>query len=175
MNKCKSYPHLSEKIIQPLRKSSSLCDLNESDYYFEEFFEGDGPLGIIFASVEGDVIVKKIISKTVGDETFGLQINMKLINVNNKDIERKSYEKVMEMINKSWKTRSSVYLKFRKIIIPEISKILNQNNLLKYYDQFIELGASILEDFNFVEHTDLIKMGMNNIDIKNFKNINPNI
>ena len=100
---------------------------------------------------------------------------MKLINVNNKDIERKSYEKVMELINKSWKTRSSVYLKFRKIIIPEISKILNQNNLLKYYDQFIELGASILEDFNFVEHTDLIKMGMNNIDIKNFKNINPNI
>ena len=65
-------------------------------------------------------------------------------------------------------------MKFRKQIFPEVSKILNDNNLLKYYDQFIDLGAS-LDDFEFVEYRDLIKMGMNETDIKNFKNINNNI
>lgn len=177
MHKCKSSPELSKQLFPPIKKSLSLCNLSEceSDYYFEEFFEGDGPLGIIFANINDEVIVKKIQSKTVGDETFGLQVNMKLINVNNKDIQNKSYDKVMKLIDESWKMRSCVYMKFRKQIFPEVSKILNDNNLLKYYDQFIDLGASSLDDFEFVEYGDLIKMGMNETDIKNFKNINNNI
>ena len=131
-------------------------------------------MGIIFANINEEVIVKKIQSKTVGGETIGLQVNMKLINVNNK-IENKSYDKVMKLIDDSWKSRNCVYMKFRKQIFPEVSKILNDNNLLKYYDQFIDLGASSLDDFEFVVYDDLIKMGMKEKDIKNFKNINNNI
>lgn len=175
MHKCKSSPELSKQELPPIRKSISLCNIRESDYYFEEFFEGDGPLGIIFANINDEVIVKKIQSKTVGAETFGLQVNMKLINVNNINIQNKSYDKIMKLIDDSWKSRSSVYMKFTKKIIPEVSKILNDNNLLKYYDQFIDLGASSLDDFEFIVYDDLIKMGMNKIDIKNFKNINNNI
>ena len=53
MHKCKSSPELSKTSITSYKKSLSLCDLSEgeSDYYFEEFFEGDGPLGIIFANI----------------------------------------------------------------------------------------------------------------------------
>ena len=60
MNKSKSFPILSEDVVQPMRKSRSLCELSESDYYFEEFFEGDGPLGITFTSIDGRIVVKKI-------------------------------------------------------------------------------------------------------------------
>ena len=51
---------------------------------------------LLFVNINDEVIVKKIQSKTVGGDTFGLQVNMKLINVNNKDIQSKSYDKVMK-------------------------------------------------------------------------------
>ena len=35
----------------------SLSDLTESDYYFEEFFEGDGDLGIEFKNIKYIYIV----------------------------------------------------------------------------------------------------------------------
>ena len=47
MNKSKSVPNkLVDYDIQPIKKSCSLTDIDELDYYFEEFFEGDGYLGI---------------------------------------------------------------------------------------------------------------------------------
>ena len=175
MHKCQSLPLLTEEKPPPIRKSFSSEELQDSDYYFEDFFEGDGPLGIEFTESNQKIIVKKITEGTVADETYGLNRGMELVDVNNTDIGNKSFEKVMEMIKLSWVTESRVYLKFKKIIIPEVSKILNQNDLLKYYDEFIELGAKCLEDFEFVEHGDLVKMGMNSIEIKRFNNINPTI
>jgi hypothetical protein len=52
---------------------------------------------------------------------------------------------------------------------------LNENNLLKYYDDFVDLGAQSLSDLEFVEMGDLKKMRMNSRDIENFKRIIPNI
>lgn len=175
MHKCQSLPPLTEEKPPPIRKSFSSGELQDSDYYFEDFFEGDGPLGIEFTESNQKIIVKKITEGTVADETYGLNRGMELVDVNNTDIGNKSFEQVMNMIKSSWDTESRVYLKFKKIIIPEVSNILNQNDLLKYYDEFIELGAKCLEDFEFVERGDLVKMGMNSIEIKRFRNINPTI
>lgn len=175
MNKCKSLPLLTEETVSSLRKSFSSEDFQDSDYYFEDFFEGDGPLGLEFVESNQKIIIKNIKHGTVADETYGLNRGMELVDVNNTDIKKKSFDKVMRVIEKSWRENSRVYLKFKKIIIPEISKILNTNNLLKYYDEFIELGAKSLEDFEYVEYGDLVKMGMNKKEIELFKNINPNI
>lgn len=175
MNKSRSLPLLTEGVPPSIRKSFSSEDFQDSDYYFEDFFEGDGPLGIEFIEKGQKIIVKKITQGTVADETYGLNRGMELVDVNNVNISNKSFEKVMMMIKLSWDKESRVYLKFKKIIIPEVSKILNQNDLLKYYDEFIELGAKCLEDFEFVEHGDLVKMRMNSTEIEKFRNINPTI
>ena len=175
MHKCQSLPLLTEETVTPIRKSFSSEDFQDSDYYFEDFFEGDGPLGIEFIESNQKIIVKKITEGTVADETYGLKRGMELVDVNNTDISNKSFERVMKIIKTSWDKESRVYLKFKKIIIPEVSKILNQNDLIKYYDEFIELGAKSQTDFEYVEYEDLIKMGMNKREIELFLAINPNI
>ena len=177
MNKSKSYPIIYENESFKINKSQSSDNLKDklNDFYFEDFFEGDGPLGIEFIESNQKIIVKNIKHGTVAAETYGLNRRMELVDVNNNDITKKSFDKVMKMINKSWDDDSRVYLKLKKIIIPEVSKILNQNDLLKYYDEFIELGAKSLEDFEYVEYGDLVKMGMNKSEIVRFTNINANI
>lgn len=173
MNKSKSYPEIREEVC--MRKSSSLDELKLDEFYFEEFFEGDGPLGIIFAEYNGDILVKNIIPKTVASETYGLYKSMILIDINNEDVSNVSLEKAMRKIRKSWDKNSRVYLKFKKPIHKEVYTHLLNNDLVKYYDQFVELGAVSLTDFEFVIYDDLVKMNMNRTDIENFRKINPNI
>lgn len=175
MNKSNSLPLITEETVSSIRKSFSNDDFQGSDYYFEDFFEGDGPLGIDFIVSNSKIIVKKITKRTVADETYGLKRGMELVNVNNTDITTKSFHKVISMIRISWEKDNRVFLKFKKIIIPEVSRILNKNDLLKYYDEFIELGAKSQTDFEYVEYEDLIKMGMNKREIERFLAINPNI
>ena len=175
MNKSKSFPILSEDVVQPMRKSRSLCELSESDYYFEEFFEGDGPLGITFTSIDGRIVVKKIQKGSVASETYGLNTMMELVNVNNEDIDGKKYDKIIKKIDKTWGENNRVYLKFKKQFYSEISIPLDTNKLLEYYEQFIELGAKDKIDFEYIEMNDLIKMGMVQEEISRFRNINPNI
>lgn len=176
MNKSKSFPSLDEEKVNPMKKSISLCSLSSSDFFFEDFFEGDGPLGIEFIENQnGEIIIKKIIDRTVASETYGLYTHMVLIDINNKDIRDKSFESVMKLINKCWDRDNRIYMKFKKQIYPEVSKALNDNNLIKFYDNFVELGAKNLSDFEFVEYGDLIKMNMNRSEIEKFKNINPNV
>jgi hypothetical protein len=175
MNKCQSLPLITEETVSSIRKSFSNEDFQQSDYYFEDFFEGDGPLGLEFVESYHKIVIKKIATRTVAAETYGLIRGMELVNVNNTDITTKSFHRVISMIRSSWEKNSRVYLKFKKIIIPEVSKILNQNDLLKYYDEFIELGAKSQVDFEYVEYGDLVKMGMNKREINLFRSINPNI
>ena len=42
MNKSKSLPHITEEKVESLRKSSSLSDVSENGFVYEEEFEGDG-------------------------------------------------------------------------------------------------------------------------------------
>jgi len=176
MNKSKSYPSSLHDTEFNLKKSNSFDKLKLDNFYFEEFFEGDGPLGIIFdINKEGNIVIKNIIPNTVSSETYGLYNSMILINIDNKDIHDKSLEVINKIIRKKWIKNNRIYLKFQKPIYKEVYTLLLNNNLVEYYDNFIELGASSREDFEFVEYDDLIKMNMERSQIKLFKNINPNI
>ena len=175
MNKSKSYPASLHNAEFNLKKSNSFDTLNLDEFYFEEFFEGDGELGLVFAKHKNDIIIKNILPNSVASETYGLYKSMILINIDNRDILDSSLETINKKIRKKWLKNSRIYLKFKKPIYQEVYTTLLNNNLVKYYDHFIELGASSIEDFEYVEYEDLIKMNMNKTEVLSFKNINPNI
>ena len=175
MNKSKSFPHISEEKVASLRKSFSLSDVSENSFIYEEEFEGDGLLGIKFGEVDGKVVVKSIVPGTVADESYDLKTQMILTHVNGVSIDGRKYYHVLKMVNGIWGRDSMVGLKFKKQIFEPLSRILNENDLLKYYDDFVELGAQSRSDLEFVEMEDLEKMRMNITEIDNFKRINPNI
>lgn len=175
MNKSKSVPNkLVNQGVTPIKKSCSLSDLSESDYYFEEFFEGDGDLGIEFRESNGLPVIKNIVKGTVAAETYGLYPGLTLVNINNKYIADYSYEKVLKTIKKHW-LNNYIYLKFKKPIYTKLLKILNQHDLLMYYDHFVELGAKDIDDFEYIELDDLHKMNMSEDDIKKVSTINSKI
>ena len=166
MNKSESEPNLLTGKVHNLKKSKSTGDLSENKFIFEEFFEGDGPLGIRFyENKEGKSEISRIDKGTVADEMYGLTINMILNKIGNKDISRTTHDKNMKEISKIWKKQSCIHLTFNKKINQTIYRLLNDLDLIKYYDDFIELGAKELEDFEFVEQADLIKFGMNKQEI----------
>lgn len=179
MNKSKSYPVFTGdlKDIPPIKKTISLDELKlDEKFYFEEFFEGDGPLGLVFGKDNSNnIIIKNILPNSVASETYGLYKSMILTDIDNRNIEGRSLDSIERSINKRWHKNNRVYLKFKKPIYQEVYTKLFQNNLSKYYDNFVELGATTLVDFEFVEHGDLIKMNMDKTEILSFKNINPNI
>lgn len=176
MNKSKSVPNkLVNQGVTPIKKSCSLSDLSEKDYYFEEFFEGDGDLGIEFRESDGLPVIKNIVKGTVAAETYGLYPGLTLVNINNKDIVDYTYDKVIKMINKQWLNNNYIYLKFKKPIYTKLLKILNQHDLLMYYDHFVELGAKDIDDFEYIELDDLYKMNMTKDDIKKVSTINSKI
>ena len=151
MNKSKSYPEFF-KDKNNMRKCNSLNKLDLDEFYFEEFFEGDGELGIVFTKYKGNIIVKNIIPKTVASETYGLYKSMILINIDNKDINDKSLEEIDKKIRNKWFKNNRIYLKFQKPIYQEVYTQLLNYDLLKFYDHFVELVAKTNEDFEFVEH-----------------------
>lgn len=189
MNKSKSSPQLlglqetsSRFSPKPLtldapliRTSLSLDNLQdlESEFYFEENFEGDGPLGIKFCEVKGKIVVRRIEDKTVAAEYFGLVTEMILVSVNGSSVEHKKYDRVIRDINTIWDLKSEIKLRFKKPIYSEVNRALNEHNLLKYYDKFVELGAKRFSDFEYVEYSDLVGMEMSVKEIERFKKINP--
>jgi hypothetical protein len=100
---------------------------------------------------------------------------MILIEVDGRDITNMSFQRVSKLISKIWDDNSRIYLKLKKQIFPKLSKILNQFNLLKYYDLFVDLGAKDESDLEYIIEDDLIKMDMTKDEIQQFKKINPNI
>lgn len=177
MNKSKSFPIIHGQNIISIKKSISLDNLKlDTKFVFEEFFEGDGPLGIIFNTNKNEeIFIKDIIPNTVASETYGLYKSMILIDIDNKDVSNKTLASINKSIQNKWEKNNRIYLKFKKPIHQDIYTSLLNNNLIQYYDNFIELGASSKEDFEFVIYDDLIKMNMNKEEINYFKSINPNI
>ena len=177
MNHAKSYPNLTDKHVyttSTIKKSKSLSDIQKHDFVFEEFFEGDGRLGIHFTNVDDKVVIQKIIKNSVASETYGLYAGMIVTNVNNIDIVSYSYNQILEMINASWHHggggNGSVFIKFKKPIYNDLLKMLVKHNLLHYYDKFVELGAKSVTDFEYIEPSDLQGMEMNETDILKIMN-----
>jgi hypothetical protein len=178
MNKSKSVPAKLCSETYTLRTSSSLENLDEikNDFICEEIIEGDGPFGIEFYEDKGhNIIIKNIIKNTAFDEYYKLKKNLILIEINDTPIGCESYSNIMININTIWNKNSKIKLRFKKHIIPELSMLLNKYDLYKYYDNFIDLGAKCIEDFDYVIHSDLINMNMSQKDIINFKKINSDI
>lgn len=174
MNKSKSSPCFSPDIHLSMRKSASDGDLSKNDFYFEEFFEGDGSLGIVFGqNTDDSLYIQKIIPGTVASETYGLQIGMKLVEVSDLQLDSMSSSRIERYINKQWSTNNSLYMKFKKKMYPEIISFLNQSDLFHYYDKFVELGAYSKEDLDYIERDDLIKMNMNTTEIDRYYSIRP--
>jgi hypothetical protein len=160
MNRSKSVPidlKYYDK-VQPLRKSKSDHDLTDNKFYFEETFEGDGALGILFNEINGNVVINGINDLTVASETYGLELGMILISIEYKSIEGVSFKKVMNTIGAKWKKDNNVTLLFRLNLNYELYKSLNSIGYLLYYDDFIELGVAEDSDYEYVEYSDLVKM-----------------
>ena len=169
MNKSESAPNLSEEKVHTFRKSKSEGDLSENRFIFEEFFEGDGPLGIRFKkNNSGHSEVVNIDKGTVASETYGLSSNMILIKIGGENISDISYEKQMKKIKNIWRSQSCIHLSFKKQVNQTIYSILSELNLLEYYEDFIELGAKDEDDFEFIEEKDLVQFGMNKNEISVF-------
>ena len=178
MNKSQSVPvKLCQIDVNPLRKSSSVSDLDEtsSEFFYEDFFEGDGPLGIKFIDVNGETLVRSITSGTVAAEYYDLKTEMMLVGIGTKDVTKKSFTNKMRMLEDEWGQKNMVYLKFKKKVYTEVIQLLNEKDLLKYYDQFVDLGAKSLDDFEYIEREDLIKMNFSEDEIERFREINPKI
>jgi hypothetical protein len=174
MNHAKSYPNLTGRhdfcTTSTMKKSKSLSDIQKHDFVFDEFFEGDGRLGIHFINVDDKVVIQKIIQNSVASETYGLYAGMIVTNVNNIDIVSYSYNQILQMINTSWHHGGSVFIKFKKPIYNDLLKMLVKHNLLHYYDKFVELGVKSTADYEFIEQSDLHKMEMNETDILKIMN-----
>ena len=178
MNKSQSVPvKLCEIDVNPMRKSSSISDLDEtsSEFFYEDFFEGDGPLGINFVDVNGETLVKSITTRTVAAEYYDLKTEMLLVSIGTKDVTNISFKKKMKMIEDEWEQKNMIYLKFKKKVYGEVMKILNEHDLLKYYDDLVDLGAKSLEDFEYIEVDDLLKMNFSEDEIERFREINSEI
>ena len=177
MNKSKSYPIIYENESFKINKSQSSDNLKDklNDFYFEDFFEGDGPLGINFINHDDKCIVSEIIKGTVSDETYGLEKNMILIEINDENTESMGYKKNMKKIQKEWREKAVIFLKFKKNIIKDIYYLLNEIDYSDYYYYFIELGVRDRSDFQYIEITDLIKMGIPYEKIDDFNEYNKKI
>ena len=170
MNHAKSYPDLTDRQdVGGIKKSKSLSDIQKHDFVFDEFFEGDGQLGIHFINQGDNLVIRNIIKNTVASETYGLYAGMIVTNVNNIDIVSYSHTQIFEMINTSW-YHGGVFIQFKKPIYNDLLKMLVKHNLLHYYDKFVELGAKSVLDFEFIEHSDLKGMEMNETDILKIMN-----
>jgi len=181
MNHANSYPNLTDESLlgqgqsnDTIKKSKSLSDIQKHDFVFEEFFEGDGRLGIHFINIDDKVVIRNIIKNSVASETYGLYAGMIVTNVNNIDIISYSYNQILEMINTSWHHggggNGRVFIQFKKPIYNDLLKMLVKHNLLHYYDKFVELGVKSILDFEFIEQRDLKGMEMNETDILKIMN-----
>ena len=126
-------------------------------------FEGDGILGIEWGNENGSLIVKDVLKNTVADEYYELKKGLMVVKINDKDFEELSYIKKISLIMNLWRENNEIKILFEEKKLEEyveIRQFLEENGFTKYYDQFIELGAKKIEDFEFVEKEDLYAMGL---------------
>ena len=145
-------------------------------------FEGDGPLGIVWGNRENDAYVVKINNGTVASEEFDLKIGYKLLQIGDYNCSHISYSDIMNLIRLKWQKFSQITLKFytdtselysseeeeseeepeEQEILKEcpIYEFLRRHNAESFYENFKQLGASCLEDLQFIEYQDLINMKM---------------
>lgn len=186
-------PTLKMSKSEPLLTIKENSDLNDCktsagkpiiDKYFTVDFEGDGPLGLEFNYNEQDktMFIESVIKGTLAIEFEHVEPGIILNKINGRHISSASYEDNLSWIKYIWRKKSFISIEFRKIgnmkVKDPYKNIVNMNifHLLKrvgceyHYSDFIKLGARNIEDFEFIEYDDLVKMNMNDININDFCN-----
>lgn len=180
----------SEPLLTTIHEKDDLASCKTSvgkpiiDKYFTVDFEGDGPLGLVFNFNEQDktMFVESIIKGTLATEFEHVEPGIILNKINDRHISSASYEDNLSWIKYIWRKKSFISIEFRKVgnmkTKDPYQNIINMNifHLLKrvgceyHYSDFIKLGAQRIEDFDYLEYDDLIKMNMNDTNIRNFCN-----
>ena len=186
IHKSNSFPDKLDKITSDSVKNSfSESQLNKllQEVYIPEnqieiIFEGDGPLGILFAEQDNEAIVSGINSGTVAAEEIDLTIGFKLIKIEEYTCDYISYKDIMDLVLLRWNKYSKLKLRFEKTVEPlnlttnrPVYQLLETVNCEDYYDCFVELGVKTLEDMNYIEYQDLINMKMPSIQRRNFNKV----
>ena len=127
-------------------------------------FEGDGPLGIIFKDKDKLMCVKSIMKGSVASEYSELNEGMIVSQINDVNCSELGYFKSMECLGKLWREKSCVTLHFKYEDVNDIIntpvnnpiyKFLEDADCEEFYDCFVELGATELDDLQFIEYDDL--------------------
>ena len=178
MKKSSSYSFELNSYEEPsiIRKSRSCSCFTNDDLIYEDFFEGDGKLGIGFKqNTKNEIYVHKITDNTVASEYYDLKLDMILLKINDVSIHGKSFSHIVQKINKFWDENNQICLQFKKNINQTIYESLKSIDYLEYYDHFIKLGVKDLDDYEFVEYSDLVEMKIPKEKIKSFQKLNKKI
>ena len=100
---------------------------------------------------------------------------MVLEKINDVSIHGKCFENVMKKINNIWEKNNQICLQFKKNINQEIYQSLLSIDYVDYYDDFIKLGVKELNDYEFIEYSDLIQMNIPKEKIQSFQKLNKKI
>jgi hypothetical protein len=187
IHKSNSFPDKLDKITtnNSVKNSFSESQLNEllQEVYIPEnqieiIFEGDGPLGILFAEQDNGAIVSGINSGTVAAVEIDLTIGLKIIKIEEYTCDYISYKDIMDLVLLRWNKYSKLKLRFEKIVEPlnlttncPVYQLLETVNCEDYYDCFLEIGVKTLEDMNYIEYQDLINMKMPSIQRRIFNKV----
>ena len=126
-------------------------------------FEGDGILGIEWGNENGRLKVKDILAGTVANEYYELKKGLIVLKIDDEEYNQYSYIKKISLIMDIWRKNSIIRIMFQeeeKEIYYDVHDFLEENGYLKYYDEFVELGAKKIEDFEYIEKDDLYVMGL---------------
>jgi len=120
-------------------------------------------LGIEWGNDDGSLVVKDILPRTVANEYYELKKGLVVSKINDQEFEGISYIKKISMIIELWRMNNEIKIMFQEIKkenYQEVHDFLEKNGFIKYYNNFVELGAKKIEDFEFIEKEDLYKMGL---------------
>ena len=116
--------------------------------------------------------IKSIVKGSVSSEYFELSIGMNVIQINDITCRSIGYDKAMNCLGSIWRTNSRVtlHLEYNDLINDPknnpVYKFLEGYDCSEYYEDFRELGARELEDLNFIEYNDLVKMKIPKLKIR---------
>jgi len=186
-------PTLKMSKSEPLLTIKENSDLNDcktsagkpiTNKFFTVDFEGDGPLGLVFNYNEQDktLFVESVLKGTLATEFEHVEPGIILNKINGRLVSSVSYDDNISWIKYIWRKKSFISIEFRKvgnmkvkdpyknIVNMRIFQLLKRVGCEYHYSDFINLGARNIEDFEFLEYEDLVKMNMNDTNIRNFCN-----
>ena len=186
MNKSKSDP-----LLKIERTDFDIHDIKTSEgkptveKIFAIELEGDGPLGINFGYSKDtrQMYVVTITENTLSAEYELLEPDLIVLRINGHNVRSSTFEENLSRIKYIWKRQRVITIEFKKTceltenthkVDPDfhinavLYEILRKVNCEYYYNDFVRLGAKNIDDFEFVEYTDLVEMNMSQTQIKEF-------